>query len=294
MTLELLRAVDHVRLHRGKTIVIKVGGACVARRRGAERVARQVAAVDALGARVVLVHGAGPQVSALQRERGEEPRLVDGRRVTTPVALAALSDAAERTRAMLTDALRAAGADAVASGAVAAGIARAVRRPPVETSAGVVDFGLVGDIAEVRPDAVDAELRAGRVPVIGPPVACSGDGDALNVNADVLAAELAVALGAEKLVLLTSAAGILADPNDAHSAIHAMDLAELAALREQGTAGGGMHVKSAAIERALTAGVERVHVVSGMDEDSLLVELYTGHGAGTLVLADSTALEAAP
>jgi acetylglutamate kinase len=107
------------------------------------------------------------------------------------------------------------------------------------------------------------------------------------VNADLLAAELAVGLGAAKLVLLTSAAGVLADPSDPHSAISVLSLPELLEQREDGTVAGGMHVKTSAIEAAMRGGVERVHVVNGMDEDSLLVELYTNQGAGTLILAET-------
>ena len=99
-------------------------------------------------------------------------------------------------------------------------------------------------------------------------------------------------LGAAKLVLLTSTAGVLADPADPHSAISVLSLSELLARRTDGSVAGGMHVKSSAIEAAMAGGVERVHVVSGMDEDSLLVELYTNQGAGTLILAEAEGVTA--
>lgn len=156
----------------------------------------------------------------------------------------------------------------------------------MQTSEGEVDFGLVGDIQSVDTDAVKGALDEGVIPLVAPPIP-DGSGGHLNVNADLLAAELAIGLGAAKLVLLTSAAGVLADPTDPNSAISVLSLSELLEQRKEGTVAGGMHVKTSAIEAAMKGGVERVHVVNGMDEDSLLVELYTNQGAGTLILAEA-------
>ena len=282
MSLDLIRASAHVREHRGKTFVVKVGGACLAKPRHVRRVAEQLACVHALGARLVVVHGAGPQANECQRALGEEPVFIDGRRVTTPAALEALTKSTQELSQALSEALAARGS--VASSSTSAAIA--TKRPPMQTSEGEVDFGLVGDIQSVDSGAVKAALDQGVIPLVAPPVA-DGAGGHLNVNADLLASELAVGLGAEKLVLLTSAAGVLADPADPHSAISVLSLAELLEQREGGTVAGGMHVKTSAIEAAMAGGVERVHVVSGMDEDSLLVELYTNQGAGTLILAEA-------
>jgi acetylglutamate kinase len=142
----------------------------------------------------------------------------------------------------------------------------------------------------VYPTALEALLQAGIVPVVAPP-ASDGKGGFLNVNADVAAAEIAIALGAEKLVLLTDVPGILRDVNDAHSLVSALSAADLAALIESGALNGGMRVKATAIQRALAGGVGRVHVVSGTEPEALLRELYTTQGAGTLVTLEP---EAAP
>ena len=234
------------------------------------------------GARVVVVHGAGPQANERQHALGEEPVFVDGRRITTPVALTALTESTEELSRALSDALEARGSTAL----LFSDCAWATKRPPMETSAGEVDFGLVGDIAGVDAAAVKQKLDEGLVPLVSPPVP-DGAGGSLNVNADLLAAKLATDLGAAKLVLLTSAAGVLADPADPHSAISVLSLADLLTRRTEGSVAGGMHVKTTAIEAAMSGGIERVHVVSGMDEDSLLVELYTNQGAGTLILAEA-------
>jgi acetylglutamate kinase len=156
------------------------------------------------------------------------------------------------------------------------------KRPPVETEAGTVDFGAVGDPVAVDPVPLRALLDAGRLPVVSPP-ASDGLGGLLNVNADFMAAAIASALGAAKLVLVTGAPGILTNPEDPRSLVSALSLAELAELEGSGRVRGGMKAKSTAIRRALDGGVGRVHVVSGLDPGALLIELYTNHGAGTLV-----------
>jgi acetylglutamate kinase len=156
------------------------------------------------------------------------------------------------------------------------------KRPPVATSEGEVDFGAVGDLVGVDVVPLRALLEAGRVPVVSPP-ASDGLGGLLNVNADFMAAGLAAALGAAKLVLVTGAPGILTDPADPASLVSALALAELDALESAGKIRGGMLAKASAIRRAIAGGVGRVHVVSGTAPAALLIELYTNHGAGTLV-----------
>jgi acetylglutamate kinase len=280
---DLFRAAPHVRLHRGRTFVIKAGGGTIAKASAIRQFARQVAVVHALGARVVVVHGGGPQTDALQRMLGEEPRMVDGRRVTTTTAMRALRMAtAGELNGEVVASLVAEGAPAIGVSGASAGVLLAKRRAPTRTSEGVVDFGEVGDIQSVDPAPLLALMDKGYIPVVCPP-AGDGGGGFLNVNADLTAAALAVALGAAKLVMLTGAPGILSNPTDASSLLSALSMAELDSLEEAGALKIGMRVKAAAIRAALYGGVGRVHVVSGSDEQALLQELYTNKGAGTLV-----------
>ncbi len=299
--IDLVRAAPHVKLHRGATFVIKVGGGSLARGVLRDRFAQQVATIVTLGSRVVVVHGGGPQTDAVQRELGEAPRMIDGRRVTTEKALEALRIATGRLTSDVIECLRAAGLDAIGVPAATDDLVVASRRAPMSTSEGSVDFGLVGDIHTISPRALRLHLYGDRVPVLAPP-ASDGEGGHLNVNADLMAAELAKALGAAKLVLMTGAPGILrgerrgerrgegcgegveeGNGNGGGSPISALALDELARLTEDGSIAGGMKVKAAAITAALEGGVPRVHVVSGSEPDALLRELYTTHGAGTLV-----------
>jgi len=292
--IDLYRASEYARLHQGKTMVFKVGGACLAKSSSLRSIARQLSVVAAFGVRPVVVHGGGPQTAELQELLGETPRQVDGRRVTSEVGLRALRLATMgELNTALAARLTAEGAPAVGVGCASAGIVEARRRPPMETSEGRVDFGLVGDVQVVRPAALVALAEAGFVPVLGPPAA-DGEGGFLNVNADSLAAEVAVALEADKLVLLSDTPGILRDPADRHSVLSALSLMELEELASGGSLRGGMSVKAAAIRRALEGGVERVHVVNGLSPEALLGELYTTQGTGTLVTLEPLSAPSGP
>jgi acetylglutamate kinase len=282
--IDLVKAAPHIRLHRGQTFVVKAGGATIAKPAAMRAFARQVAVIQALGSRVVVVHGGGPQIDAVQRSLGEEPRKVDGRRVTTPAALRALRFSTRgEIHSDLTAALLAEGVPAAGVGGE--GILLAERRPPMSTTEGPVDFGAVGDLREADPLGLEALVQAGSVPVVAP-LAHDAHGNLLNVNADLAAAKIAQALRAAKLVLVTETPGILRDVKDMTSLISALSLAELAELRAAGALRDGMAVKADAIAAALEGGVGRVHVVSGSDPEALLIELYTNHGIGTLVTAE--------
>lgn len=289
--IDLFRAAEYARLHRDRLMVFKVGGACLSRPHQRKSLARQLSVVAAFGVRAVVVHGGGPQTGELQGLFGETPRSVDGRRVTSETGLRALTLAtAGEINTQLAASITAAGAPAMGVCAASANLVTARRRPPVTTSEGLVDFGWVGDVESVSPEPIVALTEAGYVPVICPP-ASDGEGGYLNVNADVLAAEIAVAIGASKLVLLTDAPGVLRDPKDPQTLCSVLTLAELEQLSESGALKQGMSVKAAGIRTALQGGVQRVHVVSGTEPEALLGELYTTQGTGTLVTLE---LEAAP
>jgi acetylglutamate kinase len=281
--IDLFRAAEYARLHRDRLMVFKVGGACLERPKHAEALARQISVVVSFGVRALVVHGGGPQTAELQGLFGETPRTIDGRRVTSETGLRALTLAtAGEINTRLAARITASGAPAIGICAASADIVTARRRPPVETSEGLVDFGLVGDVESLSVAPLVALCHAGYVPVLCPP-ASDGQGGYLNVNADVLAAEVAVAAGAAKLVLLTDVPGVLRSPGDPQSLVSALTLAELERLNEEGSLQKGMKVKAAAIRRALTGGVARVHVVSGTEPEALLGELYTTQGTGTLL-----------
>jgi len=286
-------AIPYIRLFQGKTFVIKAGGGAFADERTTLALLEQVEILHRLGVRVVLVHGGGPQASALAATLGASVEFKAGRRVTDPISLDAATmvlNGAVNTQILAL--CRRVGVPAVGLSGVDAGLIVARRRPPIEVDGETVDYGLVGDVIRVDPKVVVAQLDAGLVPVVSP-ISADEAGGLLNVNADTVAAHLAVALSAEKLIVLTGAAGILEREEDAGSRISYTDLAGLAELNRKGALGAGMRPKAAAIEQALLQGVRRVHVISQTAPDALLREVFTNEGSGTLVVADIHALSPA-
>jgi acetylglutamate kinase len=290
--IDLYRASEYARLHHGKIMVFKVGGACLAKPGQRAALARQIGVITAFGVRAVLVHGAGPQTDAVQSLLGEQSQKIDGRRVTTVTGLRALRMASmgEVNGALVAN-LTNVGAPAVGVCAASANIVVAKRRPPMKTSEGMIDFGEVGDVVQVNPGPLLALAEAGTIPVVAPPASDGAEGF-FNINADSVAAELAVALNADKLVLISDTPGILSDPSDSHSLLSSLSLDQLGQLEAQGALQGGMAVKAACMRRALDGGVPLVHVVSGLAPDALLGELYTTQGTGTLVSKESPAVMA--
>lgn len=296
--ISLLDAMPYLRAYAGQTFVVKAGGELLADPRWRDGVARQVAVLHRLGIGVVLVHGGGPQLDEAAEAAGLHSARVAGRRVTSP-ELVGLAIEVWRGRLSTTwvTALHQAGERAIGLSGLDGGLILADRRPPsfVTTDDGErkpVDYGLVGDVREVRADVLRA-VMAVAIPVVTP-LALGSQGEVLNVNADTVAAEIAVTLRAAKLVMLTRAPGILADPEDAASVLHWTDLHELAELERQGRLRGGMRPKVAAVRRALENGVPRVHVVDGRVDNALLEEVFTTEGSGTLVVREADDVPAEP
>jgi acetylglutamate kinase len=281
----LRHAVPYLALFRGRTFVVKVGGGALDDPRSVASVVEQVAALHHLGIRVVLVHGGGQQASAQARALGLPVRQVEGRRVTDDAMLAVVARALNGdANTALLSACRAAGLQAAGISGVDADLVVARRRSPLP-----VDYGHVGDVERVDPRLARHLLDGGFVPVVSP-LGADASGRLLNLNADGVAAALAVALRAEKLLCLIEPAGVLEDPADPGSLVSYLDLPGLARLRAEGRLLAGMLPKAAAIETALTGGVPRAHLVSWRSPDALLWEVFSNEGSGTLVVPDLRAL----
>lgn len=282
-------ALRYVRAYRDHVFVVKLGGEVVAEPAVLEQVSGQVALLSSLGIRIVVVHGGGPQATALSRRLGQEPVIVAGRRVTDDAALeVAKMVYAGSLNTDVVAALRARQVQAVGLSGVDADLITAHRRPPVliVDDAGQkrsVDFGHVGDIDAVDPRVLQALLDARFVPVIAS-LAGDDEGRIYNVNADTVAESLAVALRAQKLIFLTGAPGILRDRNDPASLLTFADPDDLAPLLANGAIAGGMRPKVEACIRAATGGVERTHIIGGATPDALLLEVFTGAGCGTMIV----------
>jgi acetylglutamate kinase len=288
----LKSAAPYIRMYRGKTFVVKVGGGVFVEEAATRALIEQIALLHYFGVRVVFVHGGGPQVTELANALGLESRMVEGRRVTDRRSMDVTTMVLNGTiNTRILGVCRELNVEAVGVSGVDAGLVRAHKRPPVQmTSTGEsVDFGFVGDIDVVDPAVLRTLLDSNLMPVVSP-LSADDTGTLLNINADTVAAALAAALGAEKLVLCTGVPGILADRADPGSLISYTDLAGLRELCQQGCIAEGMLPKTKAIEAAIRGGVRRVHVVSYQAPEGILGEVFTNEGTGTLIVADVNAL----
>jgi acetylglutamate kinase len=282
-------ALRYVRAYRDQVFVVKLGGDVLSQPEIIDGITGQLALLSSLGIRLVVVHGGGPQATALSRRLGLEPRMVAGRRVTDDGALeVAKMVYAGQINVNLLAALRDHRVQAVGLSGVDAELITAHRRPPVsvvdDSGATVrVDYGHVGDIDRVDPRVLVTLMDARMVPVVAS--LAGGDGDEVfNVNADTVAESLAVALRAQKLIFLTGAPGVLRDRNDPSTLVTFADPDDLAGLVANGALAGGMRPKVEACIRAATGGVERTHIIDGRASDALLLEVFTGAGCGTMIV----------
>ena len=287
----LKHAAPYIRLFKNKVFVLKAGGEIFADPAQTSALMEQVGLLHQVGIRVVMIHGGGPQSTELATALGLDTTFVDGRRVTDGPSLDVATmvlNGQINTRVLA--ACRDLQIPAVGISGVDAGLIRAHRRPPVQRDGDdSVDYGFVGDIDSVEADILVKQLDNGLMPVVSP-LSCDESGTILNINADTVAAAIAAELDAEKLILLTGAPGVLEDINDPQSLISYIDRAALDKLRDDGKLADGMLPKAAAIDAALANGVSRVHVISFKVPDSLLLEVFTNEGTGTLVVNDITAL----
>ncbi len=287
----LKHAAPYIRLYKGKVFVIKVGGEVFADQELATALIEQVGILHQVGIRTVLIHGGGPQSTQLASDLGLDTQFVEGRRVTDSDSLnvaTMILNGQINTRILA--ACRDLQIPAVGISGVDAGLIRAHKRPPVEGKDGEsVDYGFVGDIDSVEADILQKQLDNGLMPVVSP-LSCDESGTLLNINADTVAAAIAAELDAEKLILVTGATGILEDVSDPGSLISYIDRKHLKELKDKGILADGMLPKAAAIDAAIKDGVSRVHVISYKLADSILLEVFTNEGTGTLVVDDIAAL----
>ncbi len=282
----LKHAAPYLKRYRGRTLLIKAGGATMASESGIAAVVEQVALLHRLGIQVVFVHGGGPQGTELAGALGVETRFVAGRRVTDESGIRVMAMAMNgEINTRILAACRAWDLPAIGFSGVSGGLIAARRRRPVEVDGEIVDYGLVGDVHGVRAEVLTEQLRLGNVPVVSP-LSADESGTLLNINADTVAAALAGALRAEKLILLGAAPGLLRDPADPSSVISFLDLKELNRLTGSGAVRTGMRPKARCVTQALRGGVARAHLIPVDVPDSLLLEIFTPEGIGTLVVPD--------
>ncbi len=289
----LKAAAPYLKAYRDQVFVLKIGGEIIDDVPALDALCAQIGLLWHLGIKVVLVHGGGAGLDRLSAEMNLPVTKVAGRRVTDAETLrAATMVFAGEAHTLLLARLRAAGLPAVGLSGVDAGLLTAVKRPLVEVEGQTVDYGYVGDLKDSDPAVLKHLLQGGFLPVVAP-LSGNDEGDVFNTNADTIAATLAGALKAAKLVFLLGVPGLLRDASNPTTLVPHATLEDLATLEVSGAIGGGMKPKLAAVKAALASGVSRVHLVSGFQADALLSEIFTNEGSGTLIEAVPVAVGAA-
>ena len=283
----LIEALPWLERFHGKTVVIKFGGNARVDEALKAAFAQDVVFLRYAGLKPVIVHGGGPQISAQLDRLGLESHFTAGLRVTTPETMDVVRMVlAGQVQRELVGLLNAHGPFAVGMTGEDAHTMTAVKRY-AEVEGEKVDIGLVGEVVKVEPGAVHALLEDGRIPVVSS-IARSEDGHVYNINADTAASALAVALGAEKLVVLTDVEGLYANWPDSDDVISRLSASELHELLP--TLSSGMVPKMEGCLRAVREGVRTAHVLDGRVPHALLLEVFTDEGIGTMVVPDESAL----
>lgn len=282
-TESLIEALPYIQRFRGKTFVIKYGGAAMDEESAVERLLRDIVFLEAVGINPVLVHGGGKAITARMREAGLPARFVNGLRVTDAKAIGIVEKTLDtEVNPRIVAAIRRFGGTAV--GISGRQVFVATQLPPQPVEGGEAeDVGFVGEAAKINTESVREAILAEVVPVISP-LGATSSGMTLNINADVAAAALAAELKATKLIFLSDVAGIMRDPTSPASLIPAVSALQTEALIKQKVIAGGMIPKVQSAVSALRKGVEKIHLIGGTTPHALLLEIFTDAGVGTEIL----------
>ncbi|HWI53295.1 MAG TPA: acetylglutamate kinase [Symbiobacteriaceae bacterium] len=281
----LAEALPYIRKFTGKTVVIKYGGAAMAAADLKDAVMQDIALMKYVGMNPIVVHGGGPEVSNMSKKLGLESRFVDGLRVTdaATMEIAQMVLVGKTNREIVTH-LGEQGVKAVGLSGQDGGLIRATKHIHLSVKTGEpVDLGFVGDVNAIDVGVLESLTHAGFVPVISP-IGMGPSGESYNINADTVAGEVAAALKAEKLVLLTDVEGVRADKDDPASLLSRVTSDEIRGWMAKARIEGGMIPKLQCCLTALEAGVNRVHIIDGRVRHSLLLEIFTDKGSGTMVI----------
>ena len=277
----LLEALPYIREFRGKTVVIKYGGAAMERADLKEPFALDVILLRLVGMKPVIVHGGGPQIGSLMKRLGKEPRFVGGMRVTDEETVEIVEMVlVGKINQEIVGLINHHGGKAVGLSGKDAGLLRARKRKHRLPTGEEVDLGLVGEVELVNVEPIRLLEDNGFIPVIAP-VGVGSEGETYNINADLVAGEVAAALGAEKLIHLTDVQGIL---DSAGKLVSTLSRKEAERLVTAGVIDGGMLPKVESALRALEGGTAKVHIIDGRVPHAILLELFTREGVGTEIV----------
>ena len=273
----LVEALPYIQKYHGKTVVIKYGGNAMVSDDLRHAVMSDIVLLSLVGINVVVVHGGGPEINEMLTKINKESKFVDGLRYTDQETMDIVQQVlCGKVNKNLVATLNRMGGKALGLCGLDGGLFQAVKKD--------ARYGLVGEIQQVNADPVRDVIDKGYIPVVST-VAMGVDGEtSYNINADTAAAKLAVALGAEKLILLTDVRGILRDPKDEDTLIHLVHMSEVPMLIKDGIIKGGMIPKLECCVEAVRSGVSRAHILDGRVPHSILIEILSDQGIGTMLL----------
>ena len=278
----LTEALPYIRQYNGKIVVVKYGGNAMVSEQLRQQVMEDIVLLWLVGVKVVLVHGGGPEISDMMNRLGKKPEFIDGLRVTdletVEIAQMVLAGKVNKTLVKL---LEVKGGKAMGISGMDGGLIQAKMRNP--------DLGYVGSITAVNIEPVMDLLEKGYIPVVST-LGCDAEGNTYNINGDTAAACIAGALGAERLIMMTDIAGVLRDKNDPNTLIPELSIGEAVKLFEENVIAGGMIPKVECCIDAIHRGVEKVIIMDGRVPHSILMEILTDEGAGTMVYGEETEL----
>ena len=275
----LTEALPYIRSYNGKIVVVKYGGNAMVSEQLRQQVMEDMVLLWLVGVKVVLVHGGGPEITEMMNKLGKKPKFIDGLRVTdqetVDIAQMVLAGKVNKTLVKL---LEVKGGKAMGISGMDGGLIQAQMRNP--------DLGYVGSITGVNIEPVMDLLEKGYIPVIST-LGCDREGNTYNINGDTAAACIAGALHAERLIMMTDIAGVLRDKSDPTTLIREMTISEAVKLFEENIIAGGMIPKVECCIDAIHRGVERVIIMDGRVPHSILMEILTDEGVGTMVTGDA-------
>ena len=275
----ITQALPYIKQYNGKIVVVKYGGNAMQSDELKEQVMQDVVLLWLIGVKVVLVHGGGPEINEVMEKYGKEPQFVDGLRVTDKetidIVQMVLSGKVNKTLVNLLE----------SKGGKAMGISGMDGRL-IEAEVKDERLGFVGNITGINPQPILDLLEKGYIPVIST-IGCDKEGNAYNINGDTAAAHIAGAIGASRLIMMTDIAGILKDKNDPKTLIPEITVSQAHSLYRDGVISDGMIPKVGCCIEAIYNGVEKVIIMDGRVPHSILMEILTDEGAGTMVVGDS-------
>lgn len=275
----LVEALPYIQEYYGQTVVVKYGGNAMINEELKDAVIHDIVLLNLIGVHVVVVHGGGPEISEMLKKIGKQSRFVNGLRYTDRETMDIVQMIlCGKVNKDLVTLLEKAGGNGIGLGGMDGGLFQAKRLTDNEGT----DYGYVGDIVDVNPQPVIDTLEKGYIPVVSTVAQGIDDETNYNINADTAACKLAVALGAKKLILLTDVRGLMRDLSDEESIIHRIKVSEVPALVKEGIISGGMIPKVDCCVEAVRKGVERATILDGRVPHSILIELLSKVGEGTM------------